>query len=698
MSSLIETTGEARDPHPAVGSANTPSAVRGRWRGSVLALVVATQVVAGVAVGGATASAAVAARAGVGRPAGHETSTPRVPGYPVILASGGGGGIWYGGAIDDIGGLGSEPAEYVERIDYITPGGEFLDLGFPEGLASRFPRYFARGSGEEEWFLADRNEEPLPLLGEVSPLGSPRFKTLELNPKSNVRGLAMGPDGDLWATSTRRQGKKRVSAILRITPAGAVTSFSKGLRAGADPANITAGPGDAMWFTDTVGRIGRVDMDGMIREFPIGRPIVDGRPSFEPTRPILAGPDGALWFIAGPDSIGRMGPSGHVRFLTPRSSYRGAEASGDQGELVGLAKGPDGDMWFTRESGEVARIDSSGRVRTVTNRLAKAYGIAFGAGGVAWVGEGTRYILGLDYDEGELPARVATITASGVVKQYPPLPQCHVPRLLGLERVFAEIALEDRLAPECERLSIGHVTVRHLHRRGRMIVVSQTPRAGTPTVGYRSVQITLEPAPALPRACRAPAFYKLLVDTSQLIVWEVKKRSGPYPEEEFTDTDYACAPPDGHKRVVGVGFSGGTCGGTVLELVSAGSSVAVAESGGCQYGSSETLKAFDLRSGHELETTVDSEVGGVNEELPALAKLGTPVGYGAHAIAVDPGGDVAWVGETEAKAGQPAESVLYLHDLQGIRRVAAGTQITDVAFAGTTLSWKAGGVAASTEA
>jgi virginiamycin B lyase len=663
-----------------------------------LALVIAVSAVASTAVG-ATASAAVAARAASVRGlAGHAPSTPRIPGYPVILASGGGGGIWYGGAIDDIGGLGSEPTEYVERIDYISPGGELLDLGFPEGLSSRFPRYFARGAGEEEWFLADRNEEPLPLLGEVSPLGSLSFKTLALNRKSDVRGLALGPDGDLWATSTRRQGKRRISAILRITPAGEVKAFSRGLRTGADPANITAGPDDAMWFTDAVGRIGRIDMDGAIREFSIGRPIVDGRPSFEPTRPIVAGADGAIWFIAGPDSIGRMSPSGHVRFLTPRSSYRGAEASGDQGELVGLARSPDGDMWFTRESGEVARIDPSGRVRTVTNRLARAYGIAFGAGGVAWVGEGTRYILGLDSDEGELPARVATITASGLVKQYPPLPQCHVPRLLGLERVFAEIALEDRLAPECERLSIGHVTVRHLHRRGRMIVVSQTPRAGTATVGYRGVRITLEPAPALPKACRAPAFYKLLVDTSQLIVWEVKKRSGPYPEEEFTDTDYACAPPDGHKRVVGAGFSGGTCGGTVLELVSAGSSVAVDESGGCQYGSSETLKVFDLRNGHEFETTVDSEVSGVNEELPALATLGTPVGYGAHAIAVDPSGDVAWVGETEAKAGRSAESVLYLHDQQGTRRLATGSQITDVAFVGTTLSWMSGGVVASTDA
>ena len=292
-------------------------------------------------------------------------------------------------------------------IDYITPGGAFLDRGFPEGLTSRFPRNFARATGEKEWFLADENEELLPLLGEVSPLGPVSFKTLALNPKSNVRGLAMGPDGDLWTTSTRRQGKKRISAILRITPAGEVMAFSKGLRKGADPANITAGPDDAMWFTDTVGRIGRIDMNGAIREFPIGRPIVDGRPSFEPTRPIVAGPHGAIWFIAGPNSIGRMSPSGHVRFLTPRSSYRGPEAWGEKGELVDLAKGPDGDMWFTRDSGEVALRSGQTLETTVASTqiggsneelpaLAKlGTPVGYGAdpialdsrGDVAWVGE-----------------------------------------------------------------------------------------------------------------------------------------------------------------------------------------------------------------------------------------------------------------------------------------------------------------------
>jgi hypothetical protein len=478
-------------------------------------------------------------------------------------------------------------------------------------------------------------------------------------------------------------------------PSGEVSAFSKGLRKGAIPANITAGPDGAMWFTDVAGRIGRVDMHGAIREFPIGRAIVDGRPYFEPSRPILAAPDGTLWFIAGPDSIGRMSPSGHVKFLAPHSSYRGPEAWGDQGELVGLAAGPDGDVWFTRDSGEVARIDPTGRVKTVTNRLANAYGIAFGAGGSAWVGEGTRYILGLDVHEGELPARVATISSAGVVKQYPPLPQCHVPRLLGLERYFAESALVDRLAPECERLKIGHVTVRHLRRRGQLIVVSQTPRPGTPTVGYHSMRITMEPAPALPKTCQAPAYYELLVDTPQLIVWEVKKMTERNFEEEITETDYACAPPNGRKRAVGVGYSGGTCGGRVLELVPAGWFVAVTETSGCQYGSIETLKVLDLRSGREYETTVGNFQDVGNEEIPALAKLGKPVGYGAEPLALDSNGDVAWVGETEKSPTQPAQSVLYLHDGHGTRKVASAPKITGLAFRGGLLTWQSNGTAES---
>ena len=631
-------------------------------------------------------------------------AAPVIRGYPVVLASGAAGGVWYGGATDATDGGAGHAPEYVERVDYITPADAFLDFEFPSGLAERYPRYFAPGANGGEWFLADKagEPEPTPLLGEVSPLGTISVEPLAVNPKSEIRGLAMGVDGDLWTTATRLRGHTRISAILRVRPTGGVTAFSKGLRKGADPANITAGPDDAMWFTDTAGRIGRIDMDGAIREFPIGRRILsDGRPPFEPSRPIVASPEGDLWFIAGPETIGRMSPSGHVRFFNPHSSYRGTEALGDKGELVGLATGPEGDIWFTRDSGEVARIDVAGHVRTVTNRLVNAYGIAFGAGGTAWVGEGPRYILGLDRREGELPARVARIGASGQVKQYPSLPECRVPRLLGEEADFAEGALGGRLVPECERLQLGHVTIRHLHSRGPLIVVSQTPRAGTPTVGYRSVKITVAPAPPLPKSCRAPAFYKLLVHASGLLLWKIKRAgTGENPEEEPTETYYACTPPTGRKRVVANVGQYPLGGSSIDKLTSAGSFVGLTENVGGQYQSTENLKVDDVLTGRTFEIIVSSSTGGSvgPEDLPELFKLGAPVGQGAQPLVLNSGGDVAWVGETEKSSTQPAQFVLYLHDQHGTRKVAVGPQITGLAFRGSLLTWQSIGTAESAPA
>lgn len=649
--------------------------------------------------GYASGPAAAAAHASPAEPA---AATPLIRGYPVVLAAGEGGGVWYGGATDASAGTLARPPEFVERVDYITPADVFQDFDFPSQLAAHYPRYFAPGANGQEWFLADENEQPTPILGEVSPLGTISATGLSVNPKSDIRGLAMGPEGDLWTTATRRQGRARISSILRVTPAGEVSEFSRGLLKGAIPANITAGPDNAMWFTDTVGRVGRIDANGVIHEFPIGRPIrSEGRPPFEPSRPIVAGPKQSLWFIAGPNTIGRMSTSGHVRFFTPHSSYRGDEALGERGELVGLAAGPDGDLWFTRESGEVARMDGSGHVRTVTNRLVKAYGIAFGKGGVAWVGEGPRYIFGVDAQEGELPARVARISPSGRVQQLPKLPECHVPRLLGLERAFAAGALRNYLVPECARLHLGHITIRHLHRRGRLIVVSQTPRARTPTVGYGSVNVTLAPAPPVPKRCRPPAFYQVLVHTPRLVVWKITRGTEAHGSESFIENYYACAPPKGRKRVIATAFSEGTRGGAIEALSSAGSVVGVTSGSGNQYGSSETLAVYNLKTGRKFHITVSrySEGSSVPGEGPAgLAKLGKPVGEGAEPFVLNPNGDVAWLGKIEQPSTQPPQFVLYLHDQHGTRRITAGPNISNLAFAGALLTWESAGVAQSAPA
>jgi hypothetical protein len=170
----------------------------------------------------------------------------------------------------------------------------------------------------------------------------------------------------------------------------------------------------------------------------------------------------------------------------------------------------------------------SGRVRTVTNRLVHAYGIAFGAGGIAWVGEGPCYTFENNKEE-EIPARLASITTtSGYVRQYPARRRCTVADLIGIDRAFATEALEDYrpFAKEsdnssCEgRVVLGHITIRHRHRRGPLIVVSQAPRAGTLTEGYLRVNLELEPVPEVPGSCHAPAFYPVLCADQVLLSGE----------------------------------------------------------------------------------------------------------------------------------------------------------------------------------
>ncbi len=283
-----------------------------------------------------------------------------------------------------------------------------MDFPFDAELVGRWPEYLALSRKRRRVISRLRKRIRLRLWGGLS--------TSSMRPAScGARAQVADPrahgrkaGGDLRSSESRLQGHTRLSAILRVTPAGGVTSFSKGLQKDAIPWYITAGSGNVLWFTDSVGRVGRIDTAGVIREFPIVRHLRHRKASSTG----IADHHGAgrrdLWFIIG-QQIGHVTLSGHVKIFTPPSSYRQPEAWRGLGGLDSLAAGPEGDLWFTRVSGEVERMDARGRVRTITNRLVNALGIAFGSNGVAWIGEGR--------ESG--PAQVASIGAGGRVTQYP---------------------------------------------------------------------------------------------------------------------------------------------------------------------------------------------------------------------------------------------------------------------------------------
>lgn len=570
--------------------------------------------------------------------------------------------MWYGG--ESSGG-----DETVESLGYISRAGAFLDFPFDAELVGRWPEYLALGADGEEWFLAYREGDPLPLLGEVSPLGTIKVQHLAVNAQSEIRGLAVGADGDLWMTETRLDGHTRLSAILRVTPAGSVTSFNKGLQKDAIPWYITAGSGNVLWFTDSVGRVGRIDTDGVIREFPIVRQIVPGKLQ-GPESPVVMGPDRDLWFIVG-QRIGRMTLSGHAKSFTPPSSYRQPEAWRGRGGLDSLATGPEGNLWFTRESGEVERMDARGRVRTVTNRLVSALGIAFGSNGVAWVGEGR--------ESG--PARVASIGAGGKVRQYPEPPGlCHVPYVLGGGPYHAA---ENIRRGECE---YGGARRRPRSRSNRLIVVSQSLPPGTVAPYKEPVRLVLGPKPPTPKACHAPRYEQVFARSPDLVVWmdtfEELDNATRLGEGggEVEQVYLACVPPSGAKFRFYEEEGGEANPDFPKTLHTAGHFVDFINSISDKYSGdhSETLTVFDAKRGHDVFKKT-------YEDYPEEAAY---TSFGSFALNAN--GEIAWVSVVHT-ASHSLLDTLEVRDTAGTYVLETAPSITDLAIHGHVLTWDSAG-------
>jgi hypothetical protein len=133
--------------------------------------------------------------------------------------------------------------------------------------------------------------------------------------------------------------------VARITPTGAVTEFSTGIRQSGHPLGIAAGPDGNLWFAERdADRVGRITPTGTVTEFSTS--ISPGAAPFD----ITPGPDGNLWFTeqTGP-RIGRITPTGTVTEFST-----GIKAGSTP---TGIAAGPDGNVWFTEfEGNQIGRI------------------------------------------------------------------------------------------------------------------------------------------------------------------------------------------------------------------------------------------------------------------------------------------------------------------------------------------------------
>jgi virginiamycin B lyase len=198
-------------------------------------------------------------------------------------------------------------------------------------------------------------------IGAEGAASAPTVRVWSVPPWDNyIRELAAGPDRAMWFV---HEGKGDITRISRISTSGKIRHFS--LPANTSAGELTAGPGDALWFTASVddyskGAIGRITTDGKVDFFPLPDP------DFVP-RDLARGPDGTVWFFETGESsdgkrverrIGRIDTTGSI------TEHSLGKVSARYLATDSIARGADGAMWFTDSAvGRVGRITKGGSVK-----------------------------------------------------------------------------------------------------------------------------------------------------------------------------------------------------------------------------------------------------------------------------------------------------------------------------------------------
>jgi virginiamycin B lyase len=239
-----------------------------------------------------------------------------------------------------------------------------------EGQSSR-ANSIAFGPEENLWFAGSETNYAAPygIAGSVSPEAKPNepaAKVLAQDPA--LEGIAAGPDGNLWITAPE------ADQILRVTPAGALTTFQLGVAATASagiksPSAIVAGPDGALWFTaPSSNAIGRITTEGQVSAYPLTAGSLP--------RSITVGADGRLWFTEpGAGAIGAITPAGQL--TTYPVPNHGADPAG-------ITAGPGG-IWFTEGASPfIGLLAPNGEVTEFKAQIAGP--IVYGPQGLLWFG------------------------------------------------------------------------------------------------------------------------------------------------------------------------------------------------------------------------------------------------------------------------------------------------------------------------
>ena len=169
---------------------------------------------------------------------------------------------------------------------YTDPAGTINE---PKGIVS------APGGAPDMWFMNGNGSVGKIATGSATPAITSYSDPV--HPFSGSDGITVGPDGNLWSCNTDS------NSISRITPAGAITTFSDATIGAPD--EITSGPDGAIWFTTSATpRSGASP--------PAGRsPRTRARPPLRP--PLRPRPTGAGWQAVRQPRQGQLHVRPHLR-------------------------------------------------------------------------------------------------------------------------------------------------------------------------------------------------------------------------------------------------------------------------------------------------------------------------------------------------------------------------------------------------
>ena len=248
--------------------------------------------------------------------------------YPYLIAVSGETVFTYGG----VNSLANGPSGAVQAL---TPATGAIQEGGISTTAPNSDFYTSvAGTGTGFMWLAHLNQELGAQSGTIDQWNAALTARTSFTPPANpVTAMTLGSDGAMYVATSAGAYNMRASSpvpseIFRIDPATQTVESTISLPSGSYVQQLTAGPGNAVWFTDSgLNEIGRVAADGTVHYYPIPTAKA-GLAGIAPAS------DGALWFTESTaDKIGRIATDGTV------TEYAIPTANADP---MGITAGPVG--------------------------------------------------------------------------------------------------------------------------------------------------------------------------------------------------------------------------------------------------------------------------------------------------------------------------------------------------------------------